>query len=480
MTISIAWLRRNLRTTDNRVLAYAMQHSDIVIPVYVWDTYRPLNRCPNRLSFIVESVEALRQDLEELGLPLVMRRGHVHEEIARLANEVNATTVIADRNYEPYEIERDRKTAQALSNVGATLTLVKENVLFESAEVRTKEGKPYTVFTPFKKAVWERVTYEAEEVIGPKRGTYKSYRSTQSYESHTPPDLGMLDQSKFSSNRIQHGGSVAAHTRWEAFKNAGLTRYKQRRDLLADDFGTSQLSPHIKFGTISIRKLAREALELAEQPDFNEGATTFISELLWREFYYTILASFPHVEGSSFQPIYDGLRWEQNEAHLEAWKLGRTGVPVVDAAMRQLLETGWMHNRARMIVASFLTKDLLINWQEGELHFMWWLTDGDQAQNNGGWQWSASTGTDAQPYYRIFNPYLQSKKFDPEGEYIKRYVPELRSLPSKYIHEPHLMTPLEQSQYGCMLGEDYPLPIVDHSVQREKARAMFEHVRTRT
>ncbi len=278
---------------------------------------------------------------------------------------------------------------------------------------------------------------------------------------------------------MQIGGSIEAQKSWGSFKELGIKNYKANRDGLALSGGTSKLSPHLRFGTISIRKLAREALLLSQDVDYSEGANTYLSELLWREFYYNILMSFPEVEYSAFQKKYDGIRWQQNDIFLEAWKSGKTGVPIIDAAMRELIETGWMHNRARMIVASFLTKDLLISWQEGELHFMRWLTDGDIAQNNGGWQWSASTGTDAQPYYRIFNPYLQAKRFDPDREYIKRYVPELKNLPIKFLHEPHLMTPLDQANYSCVLGEDYPFPIVDHYVQRDKAKAMFEALKER-
>ncbi len=476
MSTALVWLRRNLRVTDNRVLATAIGTHDEVIPAYIWDTYRPLNRCPNRLGFIVESVADLSESVAIAGSKLIVRRGRVQEELAVLAKECTASTVYADTNYEPYELERDEACAKALSAIGIELRYIKDTVLFESTEVRTKEGRPYTVFTPFKRTLLDRLDSASEEAIVPRN--LKAPENIRSYSSHTPPDLTALDQSNVSLSRSQLGGSTRAQERWEMFKKGGLKNYRNDRDRLDLD-GTSMLSPHIKFGTISVRQLAREALALSKKAEYKEGAETYISELLWREFYYSILTEFPYVATSAFQKKYDGLKWQKNEAYLEAWKAGKTGFPIVDAGMRQLLETGWMHNRARMIVASFLTKDLLINWQEGELHFMWYLTDGDIAQNNGGWQWSASIGTDAQPYYRIFNPYLQSRKFDPNGEYIRRYVPELRSLPNSLIHEPHLMTEFDQAEYQCRLGENYPYPIVDHSKQRDKAKAMFEALKER-
>ncbi len=477
MSTSIVWLRRNLRLDDNRVLVRAVQESDHVIPVYFWDTDHLSNQCANRLGFILESAKELTTTFDSAGSRLLIRCGNVAAELVKLVKETGATTVHIDRNYEAYEIKRDQDCKKAIAELGATLIEIKENVLFDSGEVKTKEGKPYTVFTPFKKSVWERITTESVETITPK--DLKPAKNISSFESHSLPDLAVLDRSTLSPERIQFGGSNEAETRWVIFKETGIKNYKAHRDILAMSVGTSKLSPHLKYGTISIRKLAREALALSQDTDSAEGANTYINELLWREFYYNILMSFPQVEHSAFQKKYDGIRWQHNDIYLEAWKAGKTGVPIIDAAMRELHETGWMHNRARMIVASFLTKDLLINWQEGELHFMSWLTDGDIAQNNGGWQWSASTGTDAQPYYRIFNPYLQSKRFDPDGEYIKRYVPELKNLPIKFLHEPHLMTPLDQASYGCRIGEDYPFPIVDHYVQREKAKAMFEALKER-
>jgi deoxyribodipyrimidine photo-lyase len=471
---SIVWLRRNLRLDDNRVIDLALHESSEVILTHLWDSERPTFGGMNRLAFLIESVNDLAEQCKAKGTRLVIRKGKTSDTLEELVRETGAKRVYYDNNYEHYEKVRDDKAFSRLETLGAECIGVKDNVLFESHEVRTGENKPYTVYTPFKKNAWQRLN-EASSLTAV-TASYKAPNGIDMIVSYELPTLYKLGHDVLSPQRLQHGGSSMANAIWSDWKN-NIGEYNDSRDKLYEARGTSKLSAHLKFGTISTRRLIRESLELSSDPSKKQGAETYISELLWREFYYKILQSFPYVESEAFQKRYSLIKWEKNEAHLKAWKEGRTGVPIVDAAMRELLTTGYMHNRARMIVASFLTKDLLINWQEGEMHFMKYLTDGDIAQNNGGWQWSASTGTDAQPYYRIFNPYLQSKRFDPNGEYIKRYVPELTPLPAKYIHEPHLLSPIELATFGLELDKDYPYPIVDHYVQREKAKAMFEAVK---
>lgn len=474
--ISIVWLRRNLRLDDNRTIARALAESDEVILAHLWDAERPTFGSTNRLAFLVESLRDLESQCNDAGTRLIIRSGKTNESLVKLIKETNAVHVYYDNNYEAYERVRDEKTFSEVSKLGVACIGVKDNVLFEKGEVVTGEGKPYTVYTPFKKNVWQRLDEATTILKAP--SSYKPQSKIGSLPSYSLPSIDKLPSADLSANRLQIGGSTVALELWDKWKKTSLGEYKEKRDELSRAHGTSKLSAHLKFGTISVRRLIQESLGIAEKnPDAKLGADTYISELLWREFYYNILQSFPNVESEAFQKRYSLIKWEENKSHLQAWKEGKTGVPVVDAAMRELLETGYMHNRARMVVASFLTKDLLINWQHGELHFMKYLTDGDIAQNNGGWQWSASTGTDAQPYYRIFNPYLQSKKFDPDGEYIKRFVPELKNIPQKWVHEPHLLSPLELASYGVELGKDYPLPIVDHYVQREKAKKMFEAVK---
>lgn len=473
---SIVWLRRNLRLNDNRTIALALAESDEVVLAHLWDAERPTFDSTNRLAFLIESLRDLESKCKDAGTRLIIRSGKTNESLAALIKETTATHVFYDNNYEGYEQVRDEKAFSQARKLGVMCIGVKDNVLFEKGEVVTGEGKPYTVYTPFKKNVWQRLDEATALMKTP--SSYKPYSKINTLSSYSLPSIDKLPKNDLSPKRLQIGGSKVAIELWDQWKKTNIGEYKEKRDGLSLAKGTSKLSAHLKFGTISVRRLIRESLATAEKnPDAKLGADTYISELLWREFYYNILQSFPSVEGEAFQKRYSLLKWEENLSHLQAWKEGRTGVPVVDAAMHELLETGYMHNRARMIVASFLTKDLLISWQHGELHFMKYLTDGDIAQNNGGWQWSASTGTDAQPYYRIFNPYLQSKKFDPDGEYIKRFIPELQNIPAKWIHEPHLQPPLELATYGVELGRDYPFPIVDHYVQREKAKKMFEVVK---
>ncbi|MDW8300794.1 MAG: deoxyribodipyrimidine photo-lyase, partial [Anaerolineae bacterium] len=263
--------------------------------------------------------------------------------------------------------------------------------------------------------------------------------------------------------------------RLEAFVAAPIYRYHERRDLHGED-GTSALSPYLRFGMVSIRTCYHEAQKArakTSDESARKGVDVWISELVWREFNYQVLARYPYSVRRNLRPAYDAVQWEDNPEYLAAWREGRTGYPVVDAAIRQLLQTGWMHNRTRMIVASFLCKDLLCDWRHGERFFMQHLLDGDVANNVGGWQWTAGTGTDAAPYFRVFNPVGQSEKFDPHGNYIRRWLPELAHLPDKFIHAPFTMSAAEQRHFGVIIGRDYPAPIVDHDAQREKALRMY-------
>jgi len=471
MSISIVWFRTDLRVEDNLSLSKAAENS-AVIPLFVWDPERPTYNASNRLAFLIESIEDLAKQIEVCGSQLILRVGKPEEVLVDLVKETGASSVYFGRHYEPYEIARDVRVVEALEKILVSVVTQKENVLFESNEIQTQAGKPFTVFTPFKKKALVKLTSAL-----PYHRTNREFTSYSRLSDLRSDSLPISLRELETSPKRQPGGSERANFLWNNFSNHSLIGYKQRRDHLGDEEGTSRLSPHLKFGTISIRAIVRELIEIiASEDDRKEGAETFLSELLWREFYSTILQSFPQVVHGAFQERFNKLEWQGSEEHFERWKEGKTGFPIVDAAMRQLQETGWMHNRARMIVASFLVKDLLIDWRKGERHFMEMLTDGDLAQNNGGWQWSASTGTDAQPYYRIFNPYLQSKKFDPKGIYIKRYLPGLSTLPAELIHAPHLLSEMEQHSYSVVLGVDYPKPVVDHSEQRMKAIAMFKAV----
>lgn len=463
----IHWFRRDLRVSDNTALSEAAGRAEEVIPVFILED--ALCTGPDvgaaRLAFLLQSLEALRKNLAELGYTLIVRSGKSEEVLPKLCHETGAQAVFANKRYEPYAQARDSRVFNVLNAAGFGFELFKDAVVWEEQEVLTQAGKPYTVFTPYSRA------WKARAVPSPKVRLGKcSVSSVQSIQSHPlPNDVGELGH--VMKQEFTPAGERAAVERLRTFMEGPVYEYSANRNLPAVD-GTSQLSPHLRCGTIGIRTIlaalakAREKATLAQQANCD----VFLSELIWREFYLQVLHNFPHVTKGAFRPEYDALQWSNTEEHFQAWCEGRTGYPIVDAAMRCLNATGNMHNRLRMIVAMFLTKDLLINWQWGERYFMKHLVDGDLAANNGGWQWSAGTGTDAAPYFRIFNPVSQGENFDPQGEFVRRWVPELGSLPEQLIHQPWA-NPLA-------LGKSrYPERIVLHEEQRPKCLAMFGAVK---
>jgi deoxyribodipyrimidine photo-lyase len=336
--------------------------------------------------------------------------------------------------------------------------------------IEKQAGGPYIVYTPYSRT-WKSLSMPGPGDLLP---APEAIETPEGVRTDGIPDSPRLPETvPFPS------GEAEARRRLEAFAHHPICDYADRRDRMDED-GTSKLSTYLRFGMLSIREAVVRARQAAAEDETcgNEGgAATWLDELIWREFYLTILYHFPRVRRESFRSEYHNLEWRNDAEAFARWQEGRTGYPVVDAAMRQLLETGWMHNRARMIVASFLTKDLLIDWRWGEKHFMQHLVDGDPASNNGGWQWAAGTGTDAAPYFRIFNPVLQGKKHDPEGDYVRRWVPELREVPDAYIQEPWTMSDAEQAEAGCVIGEDYPAPIVDHKQARARTLAAYKRAR---
>ncbi len=456
---TLCWLRRDLRLGDHAALAHA-QGAGRVLAAFVFDPALLTGLAPDdaRVALIWHSLLEIRQRLRALGSDLAILYGDPAEAIPRLAARIGAHTVFAARDYEPAPRARDERVAALLAADGCALELVKDQVMFDTGEVLTREGKPYTVFTPYARA-WRARLSPADTGSLAVRLTPDAFLPWRDDEAVNLATLG------FADNPIgrAHAGEAAAAQRLAAFE-AKIGDYHAARDFPAQD-GTSQLSAALRFGTVSIRALARTALA-----HDGAGAQAWLNELVWRDFYQQLLWHFPQVEAGSFKPAFSTLRWPGEEAHFEAWKAGQTGYPLVDAAMRELLQTGWMHNRLRMVVASFLTKDLLIDWRRGEAHFARHLLDFDLAANNGGWQWAASTGCDAQPWFRIFNPVTQSQKFDPDGAYIRRWVPELAALDARAVHAPWLAKALPA---GFALGRDYPAPIVDHAAQRERALALY-------
>jgi len=462
---ALVWFRRDLRDDDHAALSAALSGAQQVYCAFVCDT-EILDALPSRqdrrVHFIRESLVELDRALRARGGGLIVRHGRAADEIPALARQLGVGAVYANRDYEPAAKQRDRNVAAALAGSGIAFHAFKDQAIFDGDEVLTQAGKPFSVFTPYKNAWLKRLT-AADCAHYPCRGQLAGC------ELAGVPELAELGfvPTKLAEIGIQPGMS-GARTLWDEFRAGRIGRYAALRDYPAVR-GVSYLSVHLRFGTVSIRELVRSALE-------NE-ADTWLSELIWRDFYFMILDHFPRVVGQAFKPEYDAIQWADWPGGFAAWCAGQTGYPLVDAAMRQLNFSGWMHNRLRMVVASFLTKDLGIDWRLGERHFADQLIDFDLSANNGGWQWASSSGCDAQPYFRIFNPLSQSEKFDPEGKFIRRYVPELAALPNKYIHAPWQMGRLEQEGLGVVIGRDYPGPIVDHARAREQTLARYAVVR---
>ncbi len=467
MDTVIWWVRRDLRLADNQALSAALAAGRKVAPVFVLDP--GLLSSPysgsKRIAFLFAGLKALDHDLRQLGGQLIVREGDPLPVLTDLATTSGAAAIFAEEDISPYARRRDARVGEALP-----LHLTGGLSVHPLGAVLKQDGQPYTVYTPFSK-VWKSL---------PRPGPSDLLPAPASLEA---PDglasLGVPNEPVLPEGVPFEPGEVEAVRRLEAFTGAGeqgVYGYGRRRNR-PDVDGTSGLSPYIRFGMLSLRQAvvaAGQAIKQAPDDAGRKGAETWLNELIWREFYLAILYHFPHVRQGSFRPKYDSIPWDNDEDAFEAWRQGQTGYPIVDAAMRQLVKSGWMHNRTRMIVASFLVKDLLVDWRWGERFFMQHLVDGDPAPNNGGWQWTAGTGTDAAPYFRIFNPILQSKKFDPDGRYIRRWLPELADVPDRYIHEPWRMPAETQRQANCRIGGDYPRPIVDHGQARERTLAAYK------
>jgi len=486
---ALVWLRRDLRADDHAALYHALKAARRVWCVFVFDRdiLDPLlqrgRRADRRVEFIHASVAELDATLATLGaqhgqggVRLLLRHGHAVDEVAALAAALRVQAVYANHDDDPAALARDAALRGRLAQAGIALHTSKDHVVFERSELLTAAGAPYRVFTPYRSAWWRKLEpfYLKAYPIAPHAQALATTPAALLAPLPTLEQLGFAS-TNLPALKIPTGAHGAAELLADFLPR--LPDYARARDFPALK-GPSYLSVHLRFGTVSVRTLAREAWARAEAGD--EGARTWLSELVWRDFYHQILHHHPHVVGHSFKPEYDRLRWEHGrhaDALFEAWCAGRTGYPLVDAAMAQINQSGYMHNRLRMVVASFLTKDLGIDWRRGEQYFADHLNDFDLAANNGGWQWAASTGCDAQPWFRIFNPVAQSRRFDPQGRFIRRYLPQLAGLPDAALHAPWEARPVDLEAAGIRLGIDYPLPIVRHDEARERTLARFAAIR---
>jgi deoxyribodipyrimidine photo-lyase len=421
--ITIFWFRRDLRLHDNAGLFHALMNEKEVLPIFIFDKAilsKLEDQDDARVSFIHQAISELKVSLRAKGTDIYVVHSSPEEAFDSLLDQYKISRVYANHDYEPYAKERDEAIRRRLKASGAELLTFKDQVIFEKSEVVKDDGKPYTVFTPYSRKWKAALTEESTNSYENERYFSSFIQVSESLEMPSLKEMGFVKSSiEFPKNEVNE---------------IIISKYKEQRDFPFKQ-GTTRLSVHLRFGTVSIRSLARKALSLNE---------TWLNELIWREFYQMILWHFPHVVSSAFKPAYNHIQWRNNESDFENWCLGKTGYPIVDAGMRELLATGFMHNRVRMITASFLVKHLLIDWKWGEAFFARYLLDFELASNNGGWQWAASSGCDAAPYFRVFNPTLQTQRFDPRAEYIRKWVPE--------FNDPFA----------------YPKPIVEHAFARQR------------
>ena len=478
-TTSLLWLRHDLRLADNPALAAAMEHGGAVVPVFIWSPAEEGDWQPGGATkwWLHQSLAALDGKLRELGSRLVIRRGPARETLLALVKETSAAAVFWNRRYEPASIRRDAGIKETLRAAGLRAESFGAALLREPWTIQNQSGKPFQVFTPF----WKHCLSDFEPtapVPTPQKISAPATwpRSLALGELELEPKINWT-QGMLAAWRP---GEAGALENLNQFLAGAFAHYTERRNR-PDCAGTSRLSPHLHFGEISPRQVWAAVQALGQQRGLPMAVwrhSQFLTELGWREFAHQLLFHFPHTPLEPLRENFKKFPWREDAALLRQWQRGQTGFPIVDAGMRELWATGWMHNRVRMIVASFLVKDLLLPWQAGARWFWDTLVDADLAQNTLGWQWSAGCGADAAPYFRIFNPTTQAEKFDPEGDYIRRWCPELAKLPTKWIHEPSAAPPEILRSAGVKLGGNYPQPVVDHAVMRQFALAAFAQIKS--
>ncbi len=452
-TISIFWFRRDLRLHDNAAFYVALKNIAPVLPIFIFDT-EILGKLPEadpRVTFIWESLQKMKKELrEKAGSDIALFHGDPVEIFKKLSDDYTIKAVFTNNDYEPYARKRDKAIKQLLNAENVPFFIYKDQVIFEKDEVVKDDGTPYVVYTPYSKKWLKKL--DNTEII-----TY----TTQSLFHH------LIKNTQLPGITLAEMGFTAAdiHVPDYHVDADRIASYEATRNFPGLDY-TSKLGPHLRFGTVSIREMVKKARK--------HENNTFLKELIWREFFMQILWHFPHTATRSFKPAYDRIEWRNNEAEFEKWCKGETGYPLVDAGMRQLQQTGFMHNRVRMLTGSFLCKHLLIDWRWGEAWFAEKLLDYEMASNVGNWQWVAGCGVDAAPYFRIFNPITQGEKFDPMGEYTRCYVPELKTVPDRYLFKPWEAPDDVLNKAGVIIGRDYPEPIVDVKQSRLRALEAFQ------
>lgn len=461
----VSWIRRSLREFDNTALVRASKKSEEVVPFYCVDEryFKETDLGYPRVRFWREALKSFKDRVDsQEGKKLVVRKGDPVEELKKIVEQTSAEKVLVNQDYTPYF----RKVLeQAREEIDAEFEVLKDVTMFDKEEILTNSGTPYKVYSYYMKKWFEKEKRKPVETFA-----YK----VPDLETDEIPEMEELGFERPEELEWEWEGSrESGLERLESFKDE-IGFYKERRDIPAKD-GTSRLSPHLKFGTVSIREVFWEMEELKEEvPSAREGIRKWQEELAWRDFYFQMLWNFPETVEKAFIKDFRELEWSRDNEKFKRWKEGKTGFPFVDAGMRQLRRTGWMHNRARMVVTSFASKDLWLDWQMVHTYFKKAYVDAELSSMIGGIQWAYSIGTDPQPYFRVFNPWTQGEDHDPEGEYIKEFVPELREVPGKYIHRPQEMPEDVQEESNCIIGEDYPEPIVDHSERRENALNNFK------
>lgn len=475
---SIVWFRQDLRLKDHPALDAALSNSDSVIPLYIWSPEEEGKWSPASASqwWLHHSLEHLDQSLRSYGSRLILRQGKALETLWEVARSTGADTIYWNRRYEPLVIERDKEIKSQLQEDGLTAESFNGSLLFEPWEIQTQKDQPFQVYTPFYKALLQREMSEPTSSAPKKIPAPGKWCKSDSLDS-----FDLLPKIDWAEGIRGHWtpGEEGAKKRLDSFLDKAIGDYNEERDR-PDHNGTSSLSPHLHFGEISPRQIWKEVQSRCMPKGRGrrpKGPETFLKEVVWREFAYHLLYHFPETTDKPLREQFSDVSWKKSKKSLRAWQRGKTGYPIVDAGMRQLWAIGWMHNRVRMIVASFLVKHLLIPWQQGAEWFWDTLVDADLANNTLGWQWTAGCGADAAPYFRIFNPILQGERYDPKGDYVSEWVPELKKLAAKWIHKPWEAPKDVLEKAEVKLGETYPKPIVDHKEARERALERYEEIK---